>query len=105
MGSGHETTVLQACMDRNFCCATQDGIPKLKREHAYFYQIQGQLYITSREWCDFVVYLKDVDTENENTHLERIYKDDSFVTSMVAKLEEFYTQCLAPMNVHFNGPK
>ena len=36
-------------------------------------------------------YLKDVDTENENTHLERIYKDNSFVTSMVAKLEEFYT--------------
>jgi len=51
------------------------------------------------------MYLKDKDAGNENTHLERIYKDDSFVTSMVARLEEFYTHSLSPISIHFKGPR
>lgn len=27
----------------------------LKRQHAYYWQVQGQLLITGMEWCDFVV--------------------------------------------------
>ena len=33
--------------DRNFY---------LKKMHDYYYQMQGQLYITARPWCDFVVW-------------------------------------------------
>ena len=29
---------------------------RLKKDHDYFAQIQGQLAITKRKWCDFFVY-------------------------------------------------
>lgn len=31
---------------------------ELKHNHPYFAQVQGQLAITERSWCDFVVYTK-----------------------------------------------
>lgn len=31
---------------------------QLKRNHPYFYQIQTQLGVTGKEWCDFFVYTK-----------------------------------------------
>lgn len=33
-----------------------DGEFKLKQNHSYFVQVQGQLAITGRKWCDFYVY-------------------------------------------------
>ncbi|KAH7959070.1 hypothetical protein HPB49_008019 [Dermacentor silvarum] len=32
------------------------GAPVLSRSHSYFYQVQGQLHVTRRSICDFVVY-------------------------------------------------
>ena len=29
---------------------------KLKKQHVFYYQIQGQLHITRRSWCDLVVW-------------------------------------------------
>ncbi|KAH7980339.1 hypothetical protein HPB49_015143 [Dermacentor silvarum] len=34
----------------------KDGAPVLSRSHSYFYQVQGQLHVTRRSICDFVVY-------------------------------------------------
>jgi len=36
----------------------QDGhyAIELKQTHVYYAQIQGQMAITDRKWCDFVVY-------------------------------------------------
>ncbi|KAG5273004.1 hypothetical protein AALO_G00171700 [Alosa alosa] len=31
----------------------------LKRQHAYYWQVQGQLLVTGMEWCDFVVFAED----------------------------------------------
>ncbi|XP_078140703.1 uncharacterized protein LOC144539475 [Centroberyx gerrardi] len=32
-----------------------DGSPALKTQHAYYWQVQGQLLTSGLEWCDFVV--------------------------------------------------
>ena len=40
-----------------FSFLTFDGTTvTLKKNHSYFYQIQGQLAISRRDFCDFVVY-------------------------------------------------
>lgn len=63
-----------------------DGELKLDRKHAYFYQIQGQLFCTGRMKSILIVYtLKDV------KYFE-IERDNVFISDMVAKLTEFYEQ-------------
>ena len=49
--------------ETDFCCKLHpqsDGTNtvELKRTHAYYCQVQGQLAITERKWCDFVVFTK-----------------------------------------------
>ncbi|XP_071506667.1 uncharacterized protein [Diadema antillarum] len=36
-----------------------DGETKLKNNHQYYYQVQCQMGITGRTWCDFFVYSQD----------------------------------------------
>jgi len=55
--------------ESDFCCTLvtkSDGcsILELKRSHHYFAQVQGQMAITERKWCGFVIYtVKGVSTE------------------------------------------
>lgn len=55
---------------------------KLKTEHAYYYQIMGQLHISRRKLCYFVVHT------NNWTNIETIYYNSTFWESkMVYKLK------------------
>lgn len=56
-----EVSVEDACKNSDFCSniTTDDnGMQQinLKRSHPYFAQVQGQLAISGRGWCDFVLY-------------------------------------------------
>ncbi|KAH8022150.1 hypothetical protein HPB51_022032 [Rhipicephalus microplus] len=46
--------------------------PKLSRSHNYFYQVQGQLHITKRSFCHFVV------CTSKGIHVQRIERDNDF---------------------------
>ena len=46
----------EAAANKDFCCELAGDTITLKRNHNYFYQIQGQMAISSRKWCDFVIY-------------------------------------------------
>ena len=68
-----------------------DGSLKLKRNHVYYSQIQGQMAIGDRNWCDFVVFT------NKGISIERIPFNSTFWESeLLPKLTEFYTLCVAP---------
>jgi len=55
---------------------------ELKIEHNYYYQIQGQMHVSKRKFCYFVVY-----TENW-CKVQIIEYDESFWSNkMVRKLE------------------
>lgn len=55
----------------------------------YFEQIQMQLWITNRKWCDFVVYDPDL-PENSRLVIERVDRDDQFIDGvMVPAIREF----------------
>ena len=50
---------------------SKDG-QKLKKIHAHYYQVMGQMGLTGSKWCDFVVYA------SEDFHAERILFDINF---------------------------
>ena len=50
----------------------------------YFQQVQGELLVTGRQWCDFVSYYP-----NMNALLIRIYPDPIFTELLSVELESF----------------
>lgn len=94
LASVKEETLSEAVKAKKNMCLelSKEGEIKLKKNHNYFYQIQGQLAITSRNWCDFIVY-----TKKGEIFVERIQKDTTFWTkNMLPKLTRFYQDCLLP---------
>ncbi|XP_018575090.1 uncharacterized protein LOC108913925 [Anoplophora glabripennis] len=65
---------------------------KLKKTHNYYYQVQGQLAITGRVICYFVIYTGD----SNDLLIQKIASDKPFIDNMFKKLETFYMDCLAP---------
>lgn len=83
-------TISEACGKKTFCCKQTDGKVYLKKNHEYFYQIQGQMFITNRQWCDFVVYTK------KDIHIERVMFDATFWDLALKKLQHFVRFALVP---------
>ena len=85
-----------ACSQPDFYCTLEsqaDGTmnARLKRSHNYFAQVQGQMAITGRHWCHFVLYTKI------GLSVETIMFDENFWnTELLPALEAFYTNCVAP---------
>lgn len=61
----------------------KEGNYDLKKDHQYYYQVQGQLHITDRQKCFFYVY------NPKWTYLQIIERDDQFWST---KMESFLTQ-------------
>ena len=90
----HDTPEM-ACSSKAFCSSletTTDGaVVNLKTRHAYYSQVQGQMAITGRKWCDFVIYTL------KNLSVERIYFDQAFWDGeLLPKLTDFYEDCVGP---------
>jgi hypothetical protein len=72
----NDVTVPYLVMENDSLC--------LRDNHDYYYQVQGQLLCTGREYCDFVVYTQlDMKTV-------RIKRNDIFISTMTNKLKHFY---------------
>lgn len=95
--------VAEACSNTDFCAELIESTNKirLKRSHPYYSQVQGQMAITERKWCDFLVYTtKDfaVDTID--------FDEDFWKQKLLPALEKFYCSCVAPeivSPVHYIG--
>ena len=81
----------EAAANRDFCCELAGDTITLKRNYTYFYQIQGQMAISSRKWCDFVIYT------NKKVLVERISFNESHWMTMLPKLKDFYVKELIPI--------
>ncbi|CAN7946065.1 unnamed protein product [Ixodes hexagonus] len=68
----------EACKHTDFCCEIVDGEVHLKKNHPYYYQVQGQMAVTGHKWCDFVVWTNNK-TVARSTHIETISFDEKFV--------------------------
>ena len=56
----------------------------LSKNHGYYFQIQGQLAITGREYCDFFVYT------SRGEYIERIRFDDTLWLQLLERLKRFW---------------
>lgn len=71
-------------------------IPKIlgiNKRHKWYFQVQGQLHITGRDMCYFVVWAGD----NIPIRLEKIYRDDEFWhNQMENQIKRFFDTALLP---------
>ena len=66
----------------------------MKREHPYYYQVQQQLNITKRAYCDFVVFATS--RNGSKIAQERILPDTEHWATQVTKLSVFWRNCVPP---------
>ena len=91
--SHRDETSEVACESSNFFCSLENtgGVPtvRLRTSHNYYCQVQGQMGVGSRPWCDVVLYTK------KGLSVERISFDSRFWNDqLVPKLEEFTLNAL-----------
>lgn len=84
-----------ACLSSDFCStiSTQAGTRtiNLKQNYPYYSQVQGQLAITGRKWCNFVI------CTNKGISVETIaYDEDFWNDRLLPTLVGFYENCVAP---------
>lgn len=63
----------------------------LKKNHNYFYQVQGQLHVTQRDFCYFVVWTP------KGFIYDKIMRDDEFFYNIKEKLKTFYFNYYLPV--------
>ena len=70
----------------------EDNKLTLKKNHSYYYQIQGQMACSQKALCQFVVYT------HEDIFIEQIKFDHTFFEKeMLPKLSEFYYSIYEPL--------
>ena len=83
-------TELSKKQQSTFCCRFDDSDVYLKSTHAYYYQIQLQLFVLDLEWCDFVLW------SAKGIHRERIHANHAFLQCIIPKLIRFHHTVLVP---------
>jgi hypothetical protein len=85
-------TPRMASKDKDFYCYIDSkGRMKLKRNSNYFYQVQGQLALTRRKMCDFVVW-----TTKGIAVVPIQFCEDFWTDEMLPKLEAFFKNAILP---------
>ncbi len=84
-------TPFDACSETKFPCTIDtSGEIKLKRTHHYYAQVQGQMALCRRSYCDYFVWTL------KGFSLERISFDSTFWEDCVHKLNSFYIRAIIP---------
>lgn len=84
-----------ATHDKAFCLKKIDGSLSLDKKHAYYYQVQTQIFVCNVSYCDFCVCTFTSEPES-GLYIERIYQDTSFWEECSSKAEHFFKICLLP---------
>ena len=93
--SYRQQSPFEAVESSEFCCQlehdTESPRLRLKQKHPYFCQVQGQMAITERSWCDCVIFtIKGISVERIQ------YDPDFWNDELLPKLTSFYDYCLGP---------
>lgn len=70
---------------------SDDGNLQLSHDHAYYHQVQGQLTICEKEYCDFVCWTLC------GMHTEQIVLDPMYLSTIKPKLDAFFVKALLPL--------
>ena len=88
-------TIEEACQNKPFFLEKlADVTARLKRNHDYFVQIQGELYCSNLnlKGIILIVYFG----ESRPLFVEKIYLDNSWISDSLPKIDFFYRHALFP---------
>ena len=84
--------LVTAAQSSSFCLQKKNKL-SLKVTHNFYFQIQAQLAICNKNWCDLIVRC----TNPYGIHIERITRDKHlWENDMLPKLKWFYYEALLP---------
>ena len=55
----------------------------------YQHQMQGGMWLTGAQWCDFIMYVPDLEAVGKDIYIQRVKRDDEFIEAMSVKLLAF----------------
>lgn len=77
----------EACMDDHYHVTLDENENvRLKIDTSWYIQIQGQMGVCGKQWCDFVFYTK------KGFIVDRIYYDEQIFKTIVEKAQMFFKQ-------------
>uniref|UniRef100_A0A8C6NJ99 YqaJ viral recombinase domain-containing protein n=1 Tax=Nothobranchius furzeri TaxID=105023 RepID=A0A8C6NJ99_NOTFU len=96
----HNHKLLQAGEDDTFCLTLTDGIAELKQTHKYYKQVQTQIFVTTSEFCDFVVWT------TKACVIIRVRPDARMWGQLLQVAQEFFYKVVMPQLVahHYTDP-
>lgn len=62
----------------------------------YMYQIQGYMWLTEREWCDFVSYQPNY-PEKYQLSINRVVRDDDIISELEQRCVQFWNELVLPL--------
>ena len=83
--SGNNSDMKAFCLQ-----VTEGGEWQLSRKHAYYYQVQTQIYVCQKNFADFVVW------SQEDIHIERIPPCQEFWNDISRKASDFFNHAVLP---------
>ena len=73
------------------CTREADSSLVMNKDHAYYYQIQGQMFVTGIHVCFLVAYT------HKGTSFVRMPFDEDFCEHMISELTDFYKKSFFPL--------
>ena len=81
----------EALNDKNYCLVRNNhGVIHLSPTHAYYDQVQGQMVVAQRNFCDFVCWTE------VGIFVERVYLDNDYEKEKFRHLQSFFRKFLLP---------
>ena len=81
------------------CVEMRDTDLLLKKAHSYYDQVQGQLFITKRSTCIFIVYTK-VDLRTIRVDLDIEYCETCLIPKLKLFYEKFFLEYITVCSVN-----
>ncbi|CAG9772931.1 unnamed protein product [Ceutorhynchus assimilis] len=75
---------------KHTCLIFNENEYSLDRSHCYYYQMQCQMFVTQRKYCDFVIWSKHL------LFVERIWYDNDFCLENIKKALDFHAYVIRP---------
>ena len=79
---------------------TSDGKLELRQSHTYHYQVQFQMAITSKVWCDFVLW-----SSKGKPSVQRIYRNEEIISELLTSLMWLWKHAVAPEVFEMRSPR
>ncbi|KAE8603455.1 hypothetical protein XENTR_v10014341 [Xenopus tropicalis] len=94
-----DSTLVQATKHRCFCLKKEGYIYTLRKDHAYYTQLQFLMDITDNVYAELLVHT------NKETAIVPVWIDFDFLEEAEKKLERFYTDIVLPYLLKSGGCK